>query len=397
MFNVYFAGVVAKDAPIQGVTLWSFLITGSTLISGILSPYLGALADIQKTRKRWLAACALAGSVSTAALVIATPETFRWTCGLFVLASVCFTLSLTFYHSFLNDLSTKETIGRVSGFGWAIGYAGGGLCLALNLLMIRHPEWFHLPAYSHWPARATFFTVGIWWLAFTAPILIWVKESREDTRSTACPAPAAEAWRRVVDSVKSSTRFRKNLFLFLIAYLLFNDVIETVIVIASIFASMELGMAQDEIVGCFLMIQFIAFFGALGFGKLADRWSNKKALQFSLVLWALVIAWTMGMRSRTEFWIASVWVALVLGGSQSVSRSLFGKLIPPGETAQFYGFLGLSGKISAAAGPFVFGLVHELTGHIRWAIFSMLILLILGQFLLAFVKEPDTYDKIPAC
>jgi len=400
VFNVYFAGVVAKDAPINGVTLWSFLIAGSALISGILSPYLGALADIQKTRKRWLAGCALVGGCSTTALIVASPETLALTCVLFVLASACFTLSLTFYHSFLNDLSTGKNIGQVSGFGWAIGYIGGGFCLALNLLMIRHPDWFHLPAYNYWPVRATFFVVGIWWLVFTVPILLWVKESHAASDAGTAPippSPLAEAGRRVMDSFKAATRYRKNLFLFLIAYLLFNDVIETVIVMASIFAAMELKMGPDEIVACFLMIQFVAFFGSLGFGKLADRWSNKKALQTSLVLWALMIGWTMGMRTKTEFWIASIFVALVLGGSQSVSRSLFGKLIPAGEVAQFYGFLGLSGKISAAAGPLVFGLVHELTGRIRWAIFSMLILLILGQSLLALVKEPDSYDKTPSC
>lgn len=386
VFNVYFAGVVARDAPVHGVTLWSFLVTGSAILSGLLSPLLGALADIRQRRKSWLGGCAVLGALSTAALVAAGPETLVWTCVLFVFASTCFSLSLTFYHSFLNDLSTGRNRGSISGFGWAVGYLGGGLCLALNLAMIQYPAWFNLPAVDHWPVRASFLLVGVWWLIFTLPIMIWTKES---PAKTPVAAPVSEAVRRVLDNLKSATGYRKNVFLFLIAYLVYNDVIETIIVMAAIFAAAEIGMAQGEIVACFLMIQFVAFFGALAFGRLADRWSNKKALQASLVLWTLILLWTMVMKSKSEFWAAGVAVALVLGGSQAVSRSLFGSMVPDRDKAQFYGFWGLSGKISSALGPLVFGLVNEFTGRIRWAIFSMLVLLILGQGLLAFVKEPD--------
>lgn len=371
------------------------------MISALLSPFLGALADVQKSRKRWLAGCAGIGSVSTAALVTAGPQNLVITSLLFVLASTSFTLSLTFYHSFLNDLSTDQTIGRISGFGWAIGYIGGGICLAINLLMIQYPSWLGLPETDHWPVRATFLVVGVWWLVFTIPLLLWVKEPGLDlTKSSAASRSSSdwrEASRRVMATVRSAGGFRKNLFMFLAAYLLYNDVIETVIVMASIFSAVELGMPQAEIVACFLMIQFVAFFGAVAFGRLADRWSNKRALQLTLIIWSGVILWTLLMKTRIEFWVAGFVIALVLGGCQSVSRSMFGKMIPTGEEAQFYGFMGLSGKISAAAGPLIFGLVHELTGQIRLAILSLLVLLILGQGLLVFVNESEKYDKPQSC
>lgn len=393
IFNVYFATVVARDAPIRGLTLWTFLISGSTLLSGILSPYLGALADIRKTRKRWLAGCAGAGAVSTAALFFSGPQTLVLTSAFFVIASVCFTVSLTFYHSFLNDLSTDRTIGSVSGFGWAIGYVGGGLCLALNLAMIQKPVWFGLPEGDS-AVRATFLVVGLWWLVFTLPFIFWIKEQRD---AAGPPRAGREALRRVMDSIRAARKYNKNIFVFLAAYFLYNDVIETVIVVAGIFAAAELGMPESERIACFLMIQFVAFFGAVAFGRLADRWTQRKALLASLALWAGILLWTTTMTTRAEFWIAGFLISIVLGGSQAVSRSLFGRLVPAGQEAQFFGFWGLSGKISAATGPLIFGIVHEWTGQIRRAILSLLVLLIAGMALLAFVKESREYDRNAAC
>ena len=288
----------------------------------------------------------------------------------------------------MNDLSDGKTIGRTSGLGWAVGYVGGGLCLTLNLLMIQHPAWFHLPAENHWPVRATFFVVGVWWLIFTLQLLIWVPENRVRESEAGDISSYRAAWRRMAECVGGARRFRKNLLLFLIAYLLYNDAIETVIVIAALFASRELEMGQGEIVTCFLMIQFVAVLGSLLFGHFADRWSNKRSLQIALLVWSAILIWTMFMKSRGEFWLAGAVIAIVLGGSQSVSRSLFGKMIPAGEAAQHYGFFGLSGKISSAAGPFLFGLVNEISGSIRWAIFSLFAVLILGQCLLCIVREP---------
>lgn len=389
--------MVAKDLPVDGLTLWTLLVSGSALLAGLSGPFLGSLADIRRLRKRWLVAFAMLGSICTSALVIATSETLAATCILFFIASSCFTISLTFYHSFLNDLSEPSTIGRISGFGWAWGYMGGGICLALNLLMIQYPAWFHLSP-GDIPIRLTFLTVGLWWAFFSLPIFFWIHDSRDSSpaiETNAWPSSLRLAWRKVVESLKAAGKFRKNLFLFLISYLLYNDAIETTIVVAGIFASQEIGMSAGETAGCFLMIQFVAFFGSLWFGWLADRWSNKKALQASLGIWALILIWAIFMRSRLEFWIASSLIALVLGGSQAVSRSLFGKMVPRGEEAQHYGFWSLSGKISASVGPLMFGLIHEFSGQMRYAMLFLLVLLIIGQCLLAYVREPECQvDKV---
>lgn len=319
--------------------------------------------------------------MATAGLAFSKPGTWISSSILFVIAGVCFTLSLTFYHSFLNDLSTGTNIGRISGFGWAVGYIGGGSCLALNLWMIQDPGAFLLPVENYWPVRATFLVVGAWWLIFTVPFLVWIQEPPAADAKT---SGWRTAWRRLRESFKND----KNTLRFLFAYLLYNDVIETVIVMAALFASQELSMSQKDIISCFLMIQFVAFVGALACGRLADRMSNKKVLQAVLVLWTAILAWTLALQTQTEFWVAAVLIALIMGGSQSVSRSLFGKMVPADEKAQFYGFYGLSGKISAAAGPLLFGAVHQITGDLRWSIASLIPIIILGQILLAFVREP---------
>ncbi|MBI4370446.1 MAG: MFS transporter [Elusimicrobia bacterium] len=390
IFNVYFAQVVAQNAPVYGDTLWGFLVAASTLISGALSPLLGAFADERRWKKKLLGACALVGSLATAGLAWATPETLVLTSVLFMLASLAFSCSLAFYNAFLNDLSTSENVGRISGLGWALGYVGGGLCLVVNLLMMKKPQFFGIPDVSYWPIRLGFLVVGLWWGLFTLPIMFWVHEEPASGPAAGERNSWQKAFHHVKKSLLAARTANKELFRYLIAYLLYNDGIETVIVMASLFASQVLFMGQDEIIACFLMIQFVAFFGAMGFGRLGDRWGNKKALQASLVLWAVVLFWALLMKSKSEFWAAGVLIAVVLGGSQSLSRSFFAKLIPQGQEAQFYGFLALSSKISASLGPLTYGLCRQLTGSPRLAILSMLIFFVAGQWLLMGVREPQS-------
>ncbi|MEK7287974.1 MAG: MFS transporter [Elusimicrobiota bacterium] len=385
IFNVYFAKVVAKNAPLYGDTIWGILVAISTLLAGILCPFLGALADLRGTKKPWLAFSAAIGSLATMSLFWSGPGTLLMSSVLFIVANLSFSLSLGFYNAFLNDLATDKTIGRVSGLGWALGYVGGGLCLAINLAMIQKPEIFGLPTANDIPVRMSCLICGLWWGIFTVPLILWVPEKK--TSSVPADASWKAAWELVVRSIKSARTYNRNLFRCLIAYLLYNDGIETVVIMAGLFASQALGMTQGQIIACFLMIQFVAFFGAIIFGKLGDAWGNKKALQLSLTLWAAVLFWALFMKTQTEFWIAGAFIAIVLGGSQSLSRSLFGKLVPKGSEAQFYGFQNLSSKISATLGPLAYGVSREITGSPRIAILSMLIFFIAGQALLAGVQE----------
>ncbi|MEK6542855.1 MAG: MFS transporter, partial [Elusimicrobiota bacterium] len=220
---------------------------------------------------------------------------------------------------------------------------------------------------------------------FTLPIILWVPETRKPRTGDRV---LERAFGNVRSTLKEARHKHKNLFKYLIAYLLYNDGIETAIVMSGVFAAQVLDMGQAEIVACFLMIQFVAFFGALIFGRLGDAFSNKRVLAWSLSLWALILLWAVFMRTKAEFWVAGVMIALVLGGSQALSRSLFGKLIPKGSEAQFYGFLSLSSKVSATMGPLAYGISRQVTGSPRIAILSLLLFFVLGQVILRGVDEP---------
>ncbi|MBI4062889.1 MAG: MFS transporter [Elusimicrobia bacterium] len=390
VFNVYFAKVVSEGTPLHGDTLWGILVAAATLASGIISPILGALADERRIKKPLLLAFALIGSSATLALTASREGTLWASSIFFFIASVSFSASLTFANAFLNELATEKNIGRISGLGWALGYIGGGLCLAVNLLMIQKPELLGITADNHWPVRLTFASVGFWWVAFTIPFAIWVKEEKPaGQQNQSLVKSLGNAVQTVKKTLRAARTTNANLVRYLVAYLLYNDGIETIIVMAGVFASEILLMGQGEIVSCFLMIQFVAFIGALTFGHLGDRWGNKKALQVSLMLWILVVIWALFMQSKTEFWLAGAAIAIVLGGSQALSRSLFGKLVPRGYEGQFYGFLNLSSKVSATLGPLTYGVSRQITGSPRWAIFSLLIFFVLGQMLLVGVREPS--------
>lgn len=393
IFNVYFAKVVAEHSPLYGDTLWGILVSISTLLAGLLGPISGAMADRRGSKKSYLAICAVSGSVTTAGLFWSGPDTLFFSSILLIIANLSFSCSLSFYNSFLISLSTPASIGRVSGLGWALGYIGSGICLALNLALIQKPELFGIPTDNYFPIRLTCLICAVWWALFTIPLLLWVPEPDGSGRHETLGQTFGHAWKSVRDSIKGARTLNKNLFLCLISYLLYNDGIETVIVMAALFASQILNMSQSEIISCFLMIQFVAFFGALLFGRLGDYLGNKKALQVALTLWSVVIFWALFINSKTEFWWAGALIAIVLGGSQSLSRSLFGRLLPPGQEAQFYGFQNLSSKISATLGPLVYGISRQLTGSPRIAILSMLIFFIAGQALLSGVQEPGLKEE----
>lgn len=287
----------------------------------------------------------------------------------------------------MNDFADYGKFGSLSGLGWALGYLGGGLCLALNLAMIQKPNWFGLPTVDHMPVRFTFLVVGFWWFIFSLPIFLWVK----DRGTVQTPESFSQSWNAALKSVGSTLKLangkHRNLFRFIIAYLLYNDGIETVIVMASLFAMQVLGMQESEIILCFLMIQFVAVAGAYLCGKLGDRWGNKRSLQFTLTLWSAALFWALFMRTKTEFWFCGALIALVLGGAQSLSRSLFAGIVPKGMESQCYGFLNLSSKVSATLGPLTYAVSRQITGSPRWAILSMLIFFVLGQMILRGVQE----------
>lgn len=395
VFSVYFAkalvppeGALVLGMRVPAESLWGYMVSGVMALVIVLSPGLGALADQHDAKGPFLAWLTAAGAAATAALYFATPGRLWFGFWLGFVGLFCYELALVFYNAFLNDVSDSQNAGRVSGFGFALGYIGGGLCLALNMAMMARPVWFGLSGSdATLPVRASISVAGVWWLLFSFPTFLWVRDTHPSANSargtvlSALMGALQQLWR----SWKSLAAF-PQLKRFLISYLIFNDGIQTIILMASIFGAKELGMSATQLALVYLMVQFVAFVGAMIFGRLADAWSHKNVLLTTLAVYTVLIAWAVFMTSATEFWAMAVVVGIVLGGSQAAARSLYAVMIPSERAGEFFALYAVVGKAAALIGPAVFGVASQV-GGLRVGIASLLIFFVLGGFLLFSVDE----------
>lgn len=396
IFNQYFASVVAGGEKgvkvlgfhLHGASFFTFSVSVSMALSAVFSPLLGAVADASGLKKRFLMVFCYTSVLFTGLLYFVRAGTYWKGAIFFILANIGFEGGNVFYNAFLTDISTDQNIGRISGLGWALGYIGGGLLLVINLVMLKYPEWIGFPA-GYFSVQDCFFSVSLWWFVFSLPTFLFVRERKEGLVASEKISLQA-GYRRLRHTFVRIRTFRE-LTKFLVAYLIYNDGIETVIIIASIFGAEVLGMGTDEIILFFLMIQGIAFFGSLIFGVLADAIGNKRTIMGSLAVWSMVILWAFRLGifgdPRTEYWILGVLCALVLGGSQAASRSLQGILTPRANSAEFFGFFAVSGKFASVFGPLIYGLLISMTGSVRSGILSLLLFFVVGMFLLWSVDE----------
>jgi len=403
IFNRYFAEVIAGGATgtvmtlpwgtvtIPGAAAWNFVVAASMAIVALSSPLLGAMADRAGWRRRLLIIYCLFGVACTCALAPMGHGDLVLASLLFIGANLGFSGGNVFYNAFLPDLGTPQTYGRISGAAWGFGYLGGGLCLVLNLIMLQNPELLGFPAGSFGVGSCVLVS-GIWWGLFAIPSMVWLKENTATTTQITLRQKAREAWTEVSQTLRHVRRY-KHLFRFLIAYLIFNDGIETTIVTASIFGSEVVGLNTKELVVFFIMIQGMAFIGSLIFGWLADRIGNKNSLMLSLgvwlgvVIWAFNLGWWIGMKE--EYYIIGVITGLVMGGSQSAARSLQALFTPRKHSAEFFGFFSLSGRFANVFGTAIYGLAIVITGGVKPAILTLGLFFIVGGILLHFVDERE--------
>jgi UMF1 family MFS transporter len=432
---VYLLGV-----PIRYDSYFTYLISASVLLQVTFLPILGALADFSHLRKRLMQIFSTLGAVATILLFFVTPG-LHWLGGLFFLtANLAFGASVVFYNSFLPNIASEDQRDRVSAYAWAMGYLGGGLLLVINLVMYLSAGKFGLS--EALVARISLASAGVWWLGFS-----FITFARLRVRHTARKLPPGDNYLTIgfkqlahLIGIPNSTVttlmllplaipvlfllrvpiiiallpalgpiailgifiYKKSKTLpeamkYLVAYLVYNDGIQTVIAVSAIFAAEELGMSSTNLILVILMIQFVAFFGALGFGRLAGRLGTKNAILISLVIWsACVIYAAVGMKStaivlgmeqrQLEFWMLGFVIALVMGGSQALSRSLFAQMIPRDQEAEFYSFYEISDRGTSWLGTFMFGLVNQLTGSLRMGIVSVIVFFLLGLALLPLVN-----------
>jgi UMF1 family MFS transporter len=367
-------------------SLWGYAVSCSMLIVAVSSPYLGSIADRLSLHRKFLFVYCLIGTLAASCLYFATPGKYLLAAFLFILANIGFAGGNVFYNAFLPKLAANHELDRLSSRGFAYGYIGGGIALLLVFAMIQGYTFFGF-ADKGAASRAGFLLTGIWWFLFAIPTYLYVR------------VPASPI---MVDRLHSGLRgyfrifaeIKKHpaLLLFLIAFLFYNDGIQTIIVVAAIFARDELGLSQGTILSCFLMIQFVAMPGTLLFGRLAEVSGAKRALYLALFLFILVTIYAYFIRNAWEFWLLGFVIAIILGGSQAVSRSFFSSLIPEGKHAEFFGFYAISAKFASVFGPLMFALIIDITGSSRLSIVALTFFFVTGILLLTQVK---TENPIP--
>lgn len=382
VFVVYLQRVVFEPEKWGNVgpIMWAWGISASMLVGAILSPVLGALADARSSKRVWLGGTAICGGLMCVAMALIPPE-YTWAVALcFPLANLALELSLTVYNGFLPEIANDQEMNRVSSLGMGLGYLGGGLALVLAIGVLAYGHRLGLPEMSA-RLRCCIAGTGIWWMLFTIPTLIFLKDKRPP--ASVKTSSVAVVKRAVKDAVSTLFQIRRYsvLALFLVSFLFFNDGVQTVISQASTFALQELDFLEGELVRVTLMIQFLALPGAILLGWLADRIGQKPALILCLIVWVFLLISAWFVTSKTAFWIMAAGVALVLGGTQAISRAIMGVLTPEQHAAQFFGFFNLSGKATSFMGTFAFGLVIAWTGSSRIAIVNLLAFFLIGLLL----------------
>ncbi|MEV4711981.1 MFS transporter [Micromonospora sp. NPDC049374] len=365
-------------------SFYPYTISLSVLLTVFVLPVIGAVADRSLHKKRLLAASAFTGAFATTAMVFVTGDRYLLGGVLLLIANIAFGASIVVYNSFLPQLGGPDERDGISSRGWALGYLGGGLLLGLNLVVVQSFD-NGTAERTLDMARWSIVSAGLWWAAFTLVPLRWLRE-----HPTAAALAAGgrgnvltDGFRQLGRTLRGMKAYPLTLF-FLLAFLVYNDGIQTVITLASVYGTEELRLGQSTLIVTILLVQFLAFGGALALGALAGRIGAWKTVLLSLVLWTAVIvaAFRLPAEAPLPFMVLGAAIGLVLGGSQALSRSLFSQLIPAGKEGEYYGFYEISDKGTSWLGPAAFGLVFQLTNSYRVGLVSLLIFFVVGFLLL---------------
>ena len=386
--------------PVAPDSFLPYCISFSVGLQVLFLPILGAIADYSHLRKQMMQLFAFIGAISTILMFLVTGEIW-WLGGvLFIIANLSFGAAIVFYNAYLPDIASEEERDRVSSYGWAMGYLGGGILLALNLAFFIFSEDLGVP--GDLAVRINLASAGIWWMGFS--FITW---ARLRPRHAAHPLPEGESYvsvgfKQLGKTFREIRNFPETLK-YLLAYFLYNDGIQTVIAISSTFAAAPiirggLEVSQDTLIAVILMIQFVAFGGALFWGKLAQWIGAKQSIIVSLVIWSGVVIFAYGGlqgESRvTQFIILGALIAIVLGGSQAISRSLFAQMIPKGKEAEYYSFYEVSERGTSWTGPLIFGLANQMFGSLRYGILALIFYFIAGLIVLPLVNVNKAKEDV---
>jgi UMF1 family MFS transporter len=378
-FPIFLGKYWAADLPPTRSTLYLGLANSSaSLVVMLIAPWLGAYADRKGQKKLWLGVFTAIGVVATAALALVGRGEWHWALPVFVLGSVGFFAGSSFQDALMVQVATPSESNRVSAYGFAAGYLGGGLLFLLNVLLVLHPGWFGVRD-AVTATRIAFVDVALWWALFTLPVFRHVPEAR--------PVTEATGWKELLATLRKVMR-DPAVRGFLFAYWLYIDGIGTLQQMAVDFGS-KLGLPSAALIEALLLVQFISFPSAIVFGRLGDRIGARRAILLGLAVFVFVSVWALFLVSAWQFWVLAALVGTVQGGVQSLSRSLFSRLIPRERSGEYFGFYNMLGKFAAVLGPVLVGVTATLSGSPRVGVSSLMLLFAAGAALLWRVREPQ--------
>lgn len=349
----------------------------------LFAPALGAMADKGGARKRFLVAFTILGCAMTISLFFVGKGNWILAAAFFIAGTIGFAGGSAFYDSLIIDVTDEDKVDLVSALGYAFGYLGGGLLFTINVIMVLRPGLFGLLDKAQ-AVRVSFLMVGLWWAVFTIPLLVYVKEARPEHIGS-WTASVKDGFKQLADTFRR-IRHLKIVSLFLLGYWLYIDGVYTIIRMA-IDYGMSIGLDSNRLILALLVVQFVGFPAAIAFGKLGQKLGPRTGIYIGITVYIIMTVWAYYLDSETEFFAMAVAIGLVQGGIQSLSRSFYARIIPSGQSAEFFGFYNMVGKFAAVLGPFLVGWTALATGDPRKGIFSITVLLVLGGIFLFFVNE----------
>ena len=386
-FPLFFKSFWAADlSPAESTAVIGTTNSLAGLMIVLLAPFLGAYSDLGKFKKKFLAFFALLGVLSTGYLYFIPQGDWVIAASLYALAVVGFSGGNIFYDSLIASVSKQDQRNKVSSLGFSLGYLGGGLLFVINVLMYLNPAWFGLSSQSE-AILWSFLSVAVWWAVFSLPLFMNVEEKSNAEISKGLFKTITEAFKAVVSTLREIKK-HKRVAIFLIAYWLYIDGVDTIVRMAVAYGS-DIGLDASSMITALLLTQFVGFPATLVFGIYADKIGFKKILTIGISIYILVTFYAYYMSTALEFYILAGTVGLVQGGVQAISRSFFSTIIPVNKEAQFFGFYNLVGKSAVLLGPVLVSWVALIFGNPRFGILSLLFLLVPGLILLWMVPDKE--------
>lgn len=388
MFPPFYRAMATAAGMTEGnaTAAWAYTTSISLLVVALLAPVLGAISDHTGGKKWYIAFFAGMGILGTGLLVVLGEDSYVLGSVLFIMGMVGFAGANVFYESLLPHIAKKDDIDQVSTRGYALGYLGGGILLIINMLWYNSPDLFFMPG-TGFAVRAAFFSVAVWWAVFSIPLFRNVPEPPVVRTEDEPENILSAGFSRLAHTLRRLTSY-KQLLLFLVAFWIYNNGIGTIMLMAVAYGD-EIGIELSDMVIALIITQFVGIPFSFAFGRLARRISAKRSILLALIVYTLISIAGFFMQTATHFYILAFMVGLVQGGSQALSRSVYGAMVPKSQAAEFFGFYSTSSKIAGVLGPLLFGVVSQIAGESRLSILSLIIFFLVGGLLLTRVDVEE--------